>query len=114
MLGQPFVDERVVRAQQIEHAPIFAEDAVDEEFGFLAERLTKIVIEVRIIAHIGADRLQVAQPEPLSGEVTREIVRARIGEHAAGLFLEHVRPVQLTANGCVEQFVIGDAAPEEK
>src|SRR5207247_8157598 len=39
MLGEPFVDERVIRAQQLERAPILAQDAVDEELGLLPKGL---------------------------------------------------------------------------
>ena len=33
MLRQPFVDERVVRAQQVEHAAILAQDALEKQLG---------------------------------------------------------------------------------
>ena len=114
MLRQPLVEKGVVRPQQIEHASIFAHDAVDEELGLQAKRLTEVVVEVRIQAHVRVDRRQVAQPEPLPGEVAREIVRARIGEHSADVPLEHVWPAELSANGRIEQRVIGQAAPEKK
>ena len=35
--SQPFVEERVIRRQQIEHAAIRAQDAVDEELAFPLE-----------------------------------------------------------------------------
>ena len=38
MLRQPLVDERVVRAQQIEHAAILAQDALEEELRLLVGR----------------------------------------------------------------------------
>jgi hypothetical protein len=64
----------VVRSQQIEHTSTLAHDAVDEELGFLAKRLTEVVVEVRIQADVRVDRCQVAHPEPLSGKVAGEIV----------------------------------------
>ena len=44
---QPFVDERVVGAQQVERAAILAHDALEEQLGLAAERLTQRVVEVR-------------------------------------------------------------------
>src|SRR6185295_539481 len=77
---------------QIAHAAILAQDAVHEELGLLTERLTKVVVEVRVEAHVGVDRLQSAQAEPLSRKIARKVVRSRIGEHATGLPLELERP----------------------
>ena len=37
VLRQPLVDERIVRRQQIEHAAILADDAVEEQFGLALE-----------------------------------------------------------------------------
>src|SRR5439155_6658782 len=112
VLRQALVEKSVVRLEQVKRAAVLAQNAIHEEFRLLAERLTKVIIKVRIQAHIRADRLQIAQPEPLSGEVTREIVRARIGEHPAGLSLEHVWPAKLASDGCIQQFVIADAATQ--
>ena len=36
MARQPLVDERVVRAQEVQHAAILAQGAGDEQPGFLA------------------------------------------------------------------------------
>ena len=36
---EPLVDERVVGGDQVEHAAVFADDAVEEELGFADERL---------------------------------------------------------------------------
>src|SRR5439155_25515700 len=108
------VEHGVVRLEQVEHTAIFTQNAVHEQLGLEAEGLTKVVGEIRVQAHVRIDGRQVAQPEPLSGEVTREIVRARIGEHPAGLSLEYVRLAQLASNGRIEEFVIGDTAPEKE
>ena len=46
VLGQPLVHERVVRAQQVEHAAVFADDALEEQLGLAPERLAQVVVEV--------------------------------------------------------------------
>ena len=62
----------------------------------------------------GVDRVDIAQPQPLSGEIRREVERAAIGEHPARLLLELSGLAQLAPNGGVEQFIVRDAAPQEK
>src|SRR5262249_57012699 len=58
--------------------------------------------------------MNIAQPQPLSREIRRQVERAAIGEHPARLLLELCGLAQLAPNGGVEQFIVRDAAPEEK
>ena len=44
---QPLVHERVVGAQQVEHAAVLADDALEQQLGLAAERLPQVVVEVR-------------------------------------------------------------------
>ena len=55
VLREPLVDERVVRAQQIEHAAVLVHDALEEQLRFAAERLPQVVVEVREQPRIGLD-----------------------------------------------------------
>jgi hypothetical protein len=48
VFGQAFVDERVVRRQQIEDAAIVADDTVEEHLDFTTHRLTQRIVEVGI------------------------------------------------------------------
>ena len=43
---EAIVDKRVVGRHQVEHAAIFVDDALEEEFGFTLKGLTEIVVEV--------------------------------------------------------------------
>ena len=114
MLRQAFIEERVVRLDESAHAAILAQHAVEEELGFLPEGLPQVVVEVP--KKIGAwnDRVDIAQPQPLSGEIRREVERAAIGEHPARLLLELSGLTQLAPNGGVEQLIVRDAAPQEE
>ena len=47
VLRETLVEKGVVRPDQIEHAAILAQHAVEKELGFLPERLAQVVIEVR-------------------------------------------------------------------
>ena len=73
VLGQPLVDERVVRAQQVEHAPVLAHHAFNEQLRLLPERLPQVVVEVRKEPHVRRDRVEVAQVQPLRREVGHQI-----------------------------------------
>ena len=42
---EPFVDECVVGVEHGQNAAIFSDDAIEEQFGFAAESLPKIVVE---------------------------------------------------------------------
>jgi hypothetical protein len=44
---QPFVEERVVGAEQIVGAPVLADEAVEEELRLASEGLPEGVVEVR-------------------------------------------------------------------
>ena len=79
VLREPFVDEGVVGAQQVEHAPILAQNAVEEELGFLAERLPQVVVEGGEEPHVGRDRREIPQVQPLRREVVDERLRPRVG-----------------------------------
>ena len=58
---QPFIEERVVRPDQIEHAAILAQHAVEEEFRFLAEGLPQIVVEVPVEGGVRSDGIDISQ-----------------------------------------------------
>ena len=52
MTGEPLVDERVVRGQEIQDAAVLADDAVEQELDLAAKRLPQVVVEIRIDAGI--------------------------------------------------------------
>ena len=58
--------------------------------------------------------VELAQLQPLAGEVLDEALRAVVGEHPLDLCREHGGLVQLAGRGYGEQLVVGDAAPEEE
>ena len=42
MPGEPFVDERVIRVQQIQDAAILVQDAVEQELDLTAKRTRRL------------------------------------------------------------------------
>src|SRR5687767_8907973 len=93
---------------------ILAQHAVEEELGLLPEGLPQVVVEVPVERRIGIDRIDVAQAQPLAGEVRREVERAPVGQHPARLLLELSGLTEPPAHGGIEQFVVRDAAPQEE
>ena len=58
--------------------------------------------------------LQVAQHQPLAGEVVHERPRLRVRQHPPHLLLEHRRLAQLALRGERQQLVVRNAAPQEE
>src|SRR5205807_10130719 len=114
MPRQPFIDECVVGIEKIQNAPILPEHAGEEEFRFLLHGLTQIFIEIRKFRGVGQNRLEVAQIKPLTGKVLHQSVRARIRKQPPNLLFKNGGIFQSALLGCIEERVIGNAAPQEK
>ena len=79
--GQPLVDEGVIRVQQIDHAAIRRKLAVDEELGLAAHRVAQVLVELVEDVGVGRVLADVAQLEPLAGEILDECApRSRVVE----------------------------------
>jgi hypothetical protein len=111
VFGEPFIEERVVRSNQREHAAVVAQHAVEEQLGFFTEGLSKVIVKVPENSGAGSQSINVAKPQPLTGEVRREVERAAIGEHSTDLLLKLRGLAEFAANRSVEQFIVGNAAP---
>jgi hypothetical protein len=61
MLRQTLVHEGVIRAQQVQHAAVLANHAVDEQLGLLTERLPQVVVEIEERPWIGHVSVQIPQ-----------------------------------------------------
>ena len=111
MLCEALVDEGVIRIQQIDHAAVLADDAVEEHLRFAPERLPKIVVE---IVGFWPGVLQFAQVKPLPGESFSKGGRSRIRQHSARLVRKHPGIVQFVLLRQLQQFIVGNAAPQEE
>ena len=94
MPGQTFVDERVVRVEQVHHAAVFAQDRFEQQLGFTPERLTQLAVEH---LRLRADIVELAKKQPLCGEIVDERLRASVGQHPPRLPLELRRIASLPA-----------------
>ena len=114
VLCQAFVHKGVIGIQQIDYAAVFVHDAADEEVHLLQHRRPKIVVEVRIQRCRRLHGLQRTQHEPLGCKIGDQRVSLGIGEHPANLFGQNGRLMKLVLARGGNQFVVGNAAPEEK
>jgi hypothetical protein len=46
MPGESLVDERVVRSQELHHAPVFADNMLNEKLCFPLHRVAEILVEL--------------------------------------------------------------------
>ena len=88
MFREPLVDEAVIGGEQIEHVPIFAHDAVEEELRFALHRLGQAIVVLRVEQHVGMNLVEILQPQPLAREALRQRIRSRIREHPLHLLLD--------------------------
>ena len=114
MLREPLVDERVVRIQQIEHAAIFADEAVEEQFRLALHRAGERLVVLRVQQVVGEDLIEILQTQPLRCKPRRQRFRSRIGEHPLDLLLETRRGPQRTLGRRLDQFGVGNGVPEER
>ncbi len=113
MPRQAFINERVIRPQEIENVAVFAYDAVEEQRGLAPHGQQQCVVEVGIREDIRLRVAQITQIEPLAGEVPRECFGPPVRQHAQYLFPQNAGILQTAFGGEIEQFVVGRAAPEE-
>ena len=69
MLGEPFIEKRVIRVQKLHDAAIFLEHVLDKTLGFLAHGLAQRFVKVGKQFRIGRNAFEGAEAQPLLGEV---------------------------------------------
>ena len=94
VLREPFVQEREIGSQQLRDRSVLTDHRVEEQLGFLLHGLPKRIVERQRERISRADRRNVPNEQPLACEVFRQGDRARIGDHASNLPLEHHRILQ--------------------
>ena len=114
VLGQPLVHERVVGRQQVEHAAVLADEAVEEQLGLALHRLRQRVVVLRIQQVVRDDLVEVLQAQPLRREARRQRLRPRVGQHAPHLLLEAGGRAQRAGWPRLQQLGVRRRAPQEE
>ena len=110
------VEEREVGVEQVEDAPILANDRGEEQLGLARHRLAESskLGNSRSSGCIIHDELKMENRKLSRPAALGKRLGAGVGEHPMHLRLEHSRTLELTAAGQIEQLVVGNAAPKEE
>ncbi len=111
MPGQPLVDERMARAQEIDDAAILPQDTVQEKPHLRPESIAQILVEVGIETRIGIARVQAANAEPLVRKIGHERLGTGVFKHAADLPRIDFGLAELAAFRECQKLVVGTLAP---
>ncbi len=114
MLGEPLVEECVIRAQELQESLILPHLALEEQLRLRLHRLAQIVVELREDVRIRLVGLNVAHGQPLSDEVIHPPPRLPVGQHTPHLLRERVGVVQSAPCRNVKQLVVRNALPQEE
>ena len=114
VFGETLVDERVVSREQVEHAPVFAYEAGEEQLRLALHRIRQLLVEIGILQPIWMDLVQILELEPLTGKSWTEGIRASVCQHPPHLLLEHGRIGQLASSRELHQGLVRRRSPEEE
>ena len=111
---EPLVYECVVCGQQVDDASVLVQHARKEQFCFALEPSTQILTEIRKQVFVRLHRRRISQAQPLPSEIGDERFGPWIREHATGLGVKDGRVPQLPAFRDIQQFVVGNTAPQKE
>ena len=114
MIGQTFIEVGVVGFEQVQHTPVFPQDAFEKQFRFPSQGPAQIIVEIGKQSEIGHDGFQIAQVQPLLGKIVHQVGGPGIRQHAAHLLLQDFGLAEASLDGFPKQFIIRQAAPNEK
>ena len=106
MPGEALVDKGIIRIEEVQDAGVFAHDRLEKKFRLLPHRLAQWLIKFSEFLAVWVHQTQIAQLQPLAGEVVGERRSAFVGEQPLDLCVEDSRSAQLAGFGKSKQFVI--------
>ena len=107
VLREALVQEGITRVQKLAHGPVPAQDVIEEQGRLGLHSVAQLGAPVGELLRIGLHHVEVAQLQPLAGEIGGDRGGAVVTQHAFDLRVEHVAGVQLAGLGECEQLVIG-------
>jgi hypothetical protein len=111
---KPFVDKRVVCAEQVEHAAVCAHEVVEEQLCLAPHGRAQLLVEVSVLADVREHFVQILEAQPLTAKPGGERLRARIRQHATHLSLELAWIGEPPGAGLRQQLLIRQRRPEEE
>src|SRR5579862_1331219 len=114
MPGEDWIDERVLRINEVQDRPVASGNIDEESQRFLEHGFTQIVGKIlEPLSVDGVVLLETTEIEPVAGELRGQAADTIVTEHALGLREEYGRLVQVTGSGMREKLCVGHAGPEE-
>ena len=77
---QPLVEKGPVRMDELRHAAVRAQDFVEEQLRLARHGPEQKVVEFAVALRVRRGGVELAQVEPLAGEVLGEATRLRVGQ----------------------------------
>ncbi len=109
--GEAVVEEAVIGGQQLDDTAVPAQKGLKKEFGLLAHVVAQLGAPGGEEFGVGGDGGEVADLEPLAGEIVDEGAGSGVLEHAHDFGLEIAAEPFFGGEG--EQPIVGHGAPEE-
>src|SRR5262249_40839527 len=85
---EPFVEKRVIAVEKFQRAAVLAQDVIEVELRLLLHIVGELAAEFGEPARVGSDQPDVAQLQPLPGEILRQRPSLAVADHALDLRLE--------------------------
>ena len=107
VLGQRFVQERVVGVEDVQHRAVVLEQVGEELDRLLVHRAAQAGERGEVPLALFVEVLEVVDVQPLAGELGGQPARLGIAQHPPRLGGEHFRLVQPAIRGGFAQFLVG-------
>ena len=99
MLGQTFIQERVVGGQEFENTAVVGKDAADEGFRLRQKIMAQLIVEIGEQHGIGDHLIEIGQVQPFHREAGDQTRCLGIRQHAPYLLFQHSGTCQLVCLG---------------
>ena len=104
MPGKRFVQESVIRVEDLQHRMVVLEQVLEKQHRFLEDRLTEFVVEHRKqLLVLLVEFVEVADVQPLCAELDGQRPGALVLQHPRRLRRQHLRITQSARGGGLAQ-----------
>ena len=104
--GQAFVDEGVLRPQHVDKGTILSKLVFEKQLRLLPHRVTQAFVKRGVGGRVRCRVPELAQLQPLAGEVLDECAHSGTGEHEANLLVQYLRVSNLSPGRDVKELIV--------
>ena len=113
VFGQPAIQERELRVDQVGETEVLTDQLGEEQRGFASDRVAEQFVVFGVELFVRRGGVDLVEPQPLAKEVVDEPGRFLVVEHPVDLTGEHLGIREPGLAGQLEKLGIGHALPEE-